>query len=236
MPRLKDRYLLETSRPNFQIAPADTYYSSLNNSFDFNERLRNDKYLAPITNINETVLTTQRKVNELKELLADRESQLDWVKRTLKYTEINELKQENEMLYTECKRLKRYVGILCNKLSHIEATSEIKFQEEVEDNITDPILKQKFSKKKSMIEALLEENNKMNNELENARKENLELKLKLQEGEGKRKSAIRFSVDNGDSAKTTPSGKKAIRKGDSKIVRQKTGYNSKTRKIISDSK
>jgi hypothetical protein len=76
----------------------------------------------------------------------------------------------------------------------------------------------------------------MNTELENARKENLELKMKLEEG-GRRKSAIRFSIDNNDNTKNTSGVKKGIRKGESKIVRQKTGYISKqSDKIISDSK
>lgn len=112
IPRLKDSFLLNTSRPNLNPVPSDSYYSNFNSSFDLNETARNGGLRMPISNVNESVLAMQRKVNDLKELLADRESQLDWVKRTLKYTEINELKQENELLYSECKRLKRYVSIL----------------------------------------------------------------------------------------------------------------------------
>lgn len=236
IPRLKENYLLNTSRPNLRPVPSDLYYGSLNSSFDLNETARNGGFLVPMPNVNESVLSMQRKVNDLKELLADRESQLDWVKRTLKYTEINELKQENELLYSECKRLKRYVNILWSKLSEIETTTEIDTLNQIENNITDPLLKQNFTKKRSTIESLLEENNKMNTELENARKENLELKMKLEEG-GRRKSAIRFSIDNNDNTKNTSGVKKGIRKGESKIVRQKTGYISKqSDKIISDSK
>lgn len=140
------------------------------------------------------------------------------------------------MLFNECNRLRRYVNILVNKSSEIETVSENEMINEVEENITDPILKQKFSSKKSAIEALLDENNKMNKELETAKKENLELKSRLQEENSQKKSGIKFNIEDKEDIKMTSGGKKAIRKGDSKIVRQKTGYNAKAKKIISDSR
>lgn len=84
----------------------EMYYNNLSNTIDVNGGLRNSMYVQPQSDVNEKILMLQRKVNELKECLADRESQLDWIKRTLKYTEVFELKQENEMLFNECKRLK----------------------------------------------------------------------------------------------------------------------------------
>lgn len=67
--------------------------------------------------------------------------------KTIKYAEVTELKQENDMLFNECNRLRRYVNILVNKSSEIETISENEMANEVEENITDPILKQKFSSK-----------------------------------------------------------------------------------------
>lgn len=47
----------------------------------------------------------------------------------------------------------------------------------------------------------------MNKELESAKKENQELKSKLQEENSQRKSAIKFNIENSDDVKMTSGGK-----------------------------
>ena len=131
-----------------QNMPNDMYeYSGLNNTIDLPNSLSKSQLISPRSDSKETIFKLQRKITELKELLADRESQLEWIKKTLKYAEVSELKQENDMLYNECKRLRRYVNILVNRSSDIETVSENEMINEVEENITDPILKQKFTSK-----------------------------------------------------------------------------------------
>lgn len=110
-----------------------------------------------------------------------------------------------------------------SKQSNNETLSETEILNQIEEDFKDDALKQKFSTKKQDIEELIEENNKMNQELENTKKENSELKSKMKDGDTKAKThSIKFSTDSFE-PKTTSGGKKAIRKGESKIVRQKTG-------------
>lgn len=92
------------------------------------------KFASPRYGTNEMIFRLQRKVNELKEMLAESQSQCDFLKRTIKYTEINEIKQENQMLYTECKRLKRFVNILTNKDSDEDLNMELDEQVDHELN------------------------------------------------------------------------------------------------------
>ena len=148
MPKLRENYISSNSRLNMQNMPNDMYeYSGLNNTIDLPNSLSKSQLISPRSDSKETIFKLQRKITELKELLADRESQLEWIKKTLKYAEVSELKQENDMLYNECKRLRRYVNILVNRSSDIETVSENEMINEVEENITDPILKQKFTSK-----------------------------------------------------------------------------------------
>lgn len=112
------------------------------------------------------------------------------MKRTLKFTEINELKQENEILYAECKRLRKFISILTNKTPDGENETEREILAELEEDFTNPGLKQKFKNKKTKIEALLEENDKVAKELQNIRKENQELKDQIKNGDSKKKSGV----------------------------------------------
>ena len=48
-----------------------------------------------------------RENNELKDALLDSNRQCEFLKRTLKYTQMNELKVENEMLNSELVRLRQ---------------------------------------------------------------------------------------------------------------------------------
>lgn len=54
----------------------------------------------------------QRKIKELNELLNDKDTQIDFLKKTIKFTEANELKQENDILYAECRRMRKLVNEL----------------------------------------------------------------------------------------------------------------------------
>jgi chromosome segregation ATPase len=147
-------------------------------------------FFTPRKDNTESVLQLQRKINELKEMLSDKDAQCDFLKRTLKFTEINELKQENEILYSECKRLRRFISILTNKTSDGENETEREILAELEEDFTNPGLKQKFKNKKTKIEALLEENDKVSKELQNIRKENQELKNQINNGDSRKKSGV----------------------------------------------
>ena len=69
-------------------------------------------------------------------------------------------------------------------------------------------LNRSLLRNKSIIEGLLEENTKMKQELEQAKKENEDLKTKIQEDSTQKKPGIKFSLENNnEDVKVTSGGK-----------------------------
>ena len=190
--RLKDKFLAGNVNPNFLNNSNElSGLGELTRTIDLNgSNTSRNMFFTPRKDNTESVLQLQRKINELKEMLSDKDAQCDFLKRTLKFTEINELKQENEILYSECKRLRRFISILTNKTSDGENETEREILAELEEDFTNPGLKQKFKNKKTKIEALLEENDKVSKELQNIRKENQELKNQINNGDSRKKSGV----------------------------------------------
>jgi len=91
------------------------------------------------------------------------------------------------MLYNECKRLKRFINILTNKDSDEDRESEINHQLDEEISKTFDQLTSTNKNKKSKLEKLLNENDRITKMLEDSKKENEELKNKLKEPGEKQK-------------------------------------------------
>lgn len=58
-------------------------------------------FITPRKESSENMIQLSRKIAELKELITEKDAQIDFLKRTVKYTNINELQQENGILYGE---------------------------------------------------------------------------------------------------------------------------------------
>lgn len=190
--RLKDKFLAGNVNPNFLNNSSElSELGGLTKTIDLNgSNTSRNMFFTPRKESTENMFQLQRKVNELKEMLSDKDAQWEFLKRTLKFTEINELKQENEILYAECKRLRKFISILTNKTPDGENETEREILAELEEDFTNPGLKEKFKNKKTKIEALLEENDKVAKELQNIRKENQELKDQIKSGDSKKKSGV----------------------------------------------
>ena len=191
-------------------------------------------FMNPRSDANEMIYRLQRQVNELKAMLADSQAECDWVKRTIKFTEISEIKKENQTLYDECKRLKRFVNLLTDRESDEEISSELDNQidEQLENNTLSPQVSSKLKSKKETIEKLLQENDRVNKLLEETQMENEGLKERILGGDisHRKKTTIISPMD------IKPTKKKVLKNIDSKIVRQKTGYNAKAKQILNDTK
>lgn len=70
---------------------------------DFDTSIRFDALLK------DENLSLKREIQKLKDALLDAERQCEWYKRTLKYTELNELKLENQIMNNELKRLRKII-------------------------------------------------------------------------------------------------------------------------------
>lgn len=134
------------------------------------------------------------------------------------------------MLYNECKRLKKFVNLLTHRDSDGEITSELDAQinDHINQESIQPSLSSKLHSKKSTIENLLLENERISKMLEDTRIENESLRERVNGDTGKKKTTI-ISPDN-------IKNKKGLKKGESKIIRQKTGYNSKAQQIMNETK
>lgn len=151
----------------------------------------------------------QRQIRELNKVIEDKDTQINFLKKTIKYTESNELSMENKILYAECKRLKELLYKFMKKdIDEVELDEEIK--KTVNDAIGAKTLQEKFKSKKHAIDELIEDNNEDNS------------KTIL-----KKRATVKFADDV--SGKTHI---KEMKKGDSKIIRQQTGYTPAHKKMI----
>ncbi|CAI2383697.1 unnamed protein product [Moneuplotes crassus] len=149
-----------------------------------------------------------RQIRELNKVIEDKDTQINFLKKTVKFTEVNELKQENQILYQECRRLRSLCSqFLKKELDDFELEEEVK--KSISQTVGDSTLKHKFQSKKSAIDELLEEN----------------------DGTPKtilKKPTVKFADDLSGKAR----GKTILKKGDSKIIRKQTGYNRVEKKVF----
>jgi hypothetical protein len=88
--------------------------------------------------------------------------------------------------------------------------------------------------KKLKIESLIQENEKITKELENSKQKNNDL-VNKKSCEERPNISVKFKNESQE-FKITKGGKRAYRKNDSGIKRQKTGYNVKTRQIMNQNR
>lgn len=104
VPRLKENLLMGNagSKLNFSGFQKDNLdLGGLNSSLDMSARSSRNKFFSPPAEGRESMMTLQRKFGELKEVLADRESQMETLKRNIRSNQIDTLKNENNMLYAK---------------------------------------------------------------------------------------------------------------------------------------
>lgn len=110
VPRLKENFLMSGSgsKINFSGFQKDKIdLGGLNSSLDMSARSSRNKFFSPPAEGRDSMMTLQRRVGELKEVLADRESQVETLKRNIRSNQIDTIKNENNMLYAKCRRLQK---------------------------------------------------------------------------------------------------------------------------------
>lgn len=81
MPKLRENYLSTNSRLNLQNMQDEMYeYSGLNNTIDLPNGISNSHMISPRADSNDLIFKLQRKIASLKEMLAERESEIEWIK------------------------------------------------------------------------------------------------------------------------------------------------------------
>lgn len=81
MPKLRENYLSTNSRLNLHNMQDEMYeYSGLNNTIDLPNGISNSHMISPRADSNDLIFKLQRKIASLKEMLAERESEIEWIK------------------------------------------------------------------------------------------------------------------------------------------------------------
>lgn len=81
MPKLKENYLSTNSRLNLHDMQNEMYeYNGLNNTIDIQNGVSKSHLISPRADSNELIFKLQRKIANLKEMLAERESEIEWIK------------------------------------------------------------------------------------------------------------------------------------------------------------
>jgi len=94
VPKLKEKFQLSKN----DMGELDGLNSTVDLSGSLTQR---NLFLSPNRESDGNILSLQFKINQLKEQVSDRDSQIIALKRSVKMTNINELKKENETLYEE---------------------------------------------------------------------------------------------------------------------------------------
>lgn len=102
----------------------------------------------------------QIKIINLEELLSEKDSTIDFLKRKINFTKINELKEENDVLYEEWKRMRQLIRDYMIK-GEDEDLIEDKILNRVNISTRSENLSSIFKNKKNRIEELLEQNPKI---------------------------------------------------------------------------
>lgn len=96
VPKLKEAFMMGGSKNNLGLKEE---LAGLNSSLDMSARTSRNRFFSPGDDLSNSKYTIQRKMGELKDTLADKESELEYLKQTLKHNKSEKLKQENKMLY-----------------------------------------------------------------------------------------------------------------------------------------
>ena len=233
VPRLKENFLMgpgagKINFSGFQRENMDL--GGLANSLDMSARSSRNKFFSPPAEGRESMMTLQRKVGELKEVLADRESQVETLKRNIRSNQIDTLKNENNMLYAKWRRLQKIIWIMMDKTKDTDLGFETELMIEIEEALRDPSLKVKIKTSMNKMTSLQEHNNKLTKELE-------EMRRMLNEKD--RKSTFTKDddlLDSNEESKDESNQKSKINRGETKIIKHKSGSGAKTKKVIAFNK
>lgn len=100
IPKLK--YMPNGNNHNFMSPSNGQDMVGINNTIDIRGSQTNrNLFFSPQKDGDGSSISMQMKINELKDIIAEKDVQIDHLKKSIKYTQINELKQENEVLYEE---------------------------------------------------------------------------------------------------------------------------------------
>jgi hypothetical protein len=119
---------------------------------------------------------------------------------------------------------------MTHKESESDETEQDILNKNEETIINKHSLQDKLKSRKSKIESLIQENEKITKELENSKQKNNDL-VNKKSSEDRQNISVKFKNESQE-FKITKGGKRAYRKNVSGIQRQKTGYNVKTKQIM----